>query len=100
MAWAAGAEEAAVKPEAPEASAEAKPDAEKTAEFKPPPGFRPRKRGENIVYCRKEAVLGSRFPSEKCYDRAGLRQLELYEHEQRELLERIRACNGNNCSAG
>ncbi len=100
MSLAAGAEEPPAKSEAPQESAEAKPDAEATPEFKPPPGFRPRKRGETLVYCRKEAVLGTRFPAEKCYDRAGLRELKRSEHEQRELLERIRACTGNNCSAG
>ena len=87
---AAGAEEPPAKPEAAQA----------TPEFKPPPGFRARKRGETVVYCRKEAVLGSRFPAEKCYDEAGLRQLKLDELEQMELLERIRACGTASCSAG
>jgi len=71
-----------------------------TLEFKPPPGFRPKRRGDAVVYCRKEAVLGSRFPAEKCYDEAGLRELKRAELARTELLERIRACNSSSCPAG
>lgn len=51
-AFVAGAEEPAKKPEAATTTAATKPDAEKTAEFKPPPGFRARKRGDVTLYCR------------------------------------------------
>lgn len=78
----------------------AAPAEDAAPEFKPPPGFRPKKRGDAIVYCRKEAVLGSRFPAEKCYDQAGLRELKRAELERMEMLERIRACTTGNCSAG
>ena len=96
---AAMAGEPPAKPEASSASAEAKPDAAATPAFKPPPGFRPKKHGDVTLYCRREAVLGSRFPAEKCYDEAGLHAIKLAELEQKEALERMRACSGSACSA-
>jgi hypothetical protein len=35
-------------------------------EFKPPPGYKVKIDGWNVVYCRKTTVLGSRFPKEVC----------------------------------
>jgi hypothetical protein len=49
--------------------------------IKLPTGFRPKKRGKFVVYCRKVTVLGSRFPAETCYDEAGIRA---YLQEQEE----------------
>jgi hypothetical protein len=89
---AANTEEPPAKSEAPATSAEAKPAAETTPAFKPPPGFRTRKRGELVLYCRREAVLGSRFPAEKCYDEAGVRDIERAKAEEKDMLEHIRAC--------
>lgn len=100
VSFAAVPEEPAAKSEAPPASAEAKPDAEKVQEFKPPPGFRARKRGDLVVYCRKEVVLGSRFPAEKCYDEDGIRELLRLDLEQTEMLEKIRACGIGSCTTG
>jgi hypothetical protein len=100
VSFAANADESPVKPEAPLKSVEAEPDAEKIREFKLPPGFRARKRGDLIVYCRKEAVVGSRFPAEKCYDEAGIRELRRLELERTEMLEKIRACGTGSCSTG
>ena len=100
VSFTANADETPVEPEAPLKSIEAELDAEKNHEFKPPPGFRARKRGDVVVYCRKEAVLGSRFPAEKCYDEAGFRELQRLELEQKEMLERIRACGTASCSTG
>lgn len=97
MSFAAEAEEPVAKSEAPQTTAKAEPDAETTGELKPPPGFRPKKRGDGVVYCRKEIVLGSRFPAEKCYDQAGLRELRLVELERTEMLERMKACTNRSC---
>lgn len=91
MPFAANAEESAAKAEAPQTTAKTEPAAGTTGELQPPPGFRARKRGEVIVYCRKEIVLGSRFPAEKCYDQAGLRELRLVELKRTEMLERMKA---------
>jgi hypothetical protein len=83
----------------PPAKPEAAAAAEKAEEFKIPRGFRAKKRGDATVYCRKETPLGSRFQTEKCYDEAGLRQLQLADLEKTEMLERIRACGTSSCSA-
>ena len=42
-----------------------------------PVGFKPKKRGKYTVYCRKEEVMGTRFPVEKCYDEQGIREMLL-----------------------
>jgi len=89
----AAAEEPEKKAEALQATAEAKPDAETTDEFKPPPGFRTKKRGDAVLYCRKEIPLGSRFPAEKCYDQAGIRELR----SRPNWSEAIKACGRAGC---
>jgi hypothetical protein len=78
--------------EEPPAKAEAAP------EFKPPPGFRTRKRGDLVLYCRREAVLGTRFPVEKCYDEAGVRALWIADLKTTDTLGKIRACGTRACS--
>lgn len=97
---AAVADEPPAKSDASQASAITKPGAETGGTFKPPPGFRARKRGSLVLYCRKEPVMGSRFPAEKCYDEAGLRELKRAELERTEMLERMRACTTGSCSTG
>jgi hypothetical protein len=97
----AGADDPPVKSET-EASAKAEADAAADAPSEPlkaPPGFRTKKRGDLVLYCRREAVPGSRFSAEKCYDEAGLRQMRLAELEQKEMLERIKACGPGICAA-
>jgi hypothetical protein len=79
---------------------EAKSAATNNGEFKPPPGFRTRKLGSHILYCRKEVVLGTRFQSEKCYDQAGIRQLLRKQLEDTEMMERVRQCAVGNCPTG
>ena len=98
LASAAFAEEAPEKAEALQPAAAAKPDVEAAREFKPPPGFRTKKRGELVLYCRREAVLGSRFTAEKCYDQAGIREMQRLELQRAEELERMRACAIAGCS--
>ena len=98
--FAIAAEEPPADPEAPQTTAESKPAAEETVEFKPPPGFRARKHGDLTVYCRREDVLGSRFKAEKCYDRAGIEELKRAELEKTEMLERMRQCGVGSCNAG
>ena len=47
---------------------------EKEAEvFKPPPGFKTRKRGDLVLYCQTDATVGTRFKTEKCYNEEQLR---------------------------
>lgn len=44
--------------------------------FTPPPGYKARKRGEKLVYCKKSIESGTRFGSERCYDETQLKELE------------------------
>lgn len=94
----AAAEDTAAKAEALQPAAAEKPEVEAPREFKPPPGFRTKKRGELVLYCRREAVLGSRFTAEKCYDQAGIREMQRLELQRAEELERMRACAIAGCS--
>jgi hypothetical protein len=97
---AAVAGEEPADPAGPEDTARAEPAAEKTVEFKPPPGFRPKRHGDLILYCRREEVLGSRFKAEKCYDEAGIEELKRAELEKAEMTERIRQCSVGSCNTG
>lgn len=98
--FAATAREPPADPEVPQTTAEARPTAEKSAEFKPPPGFLTQKRRGLVVYCRREAVLGTRFKAEKCYDRDGIEDLMRAEREKLELLDKVRNCGVGSCQIG
>lgn len=86
----------------------AKPDAAKTEpvpveaakaagkEFVPPDGWKPKKRGEFTVYCRKGQARGTRIPEEVCYDEAGIRaMLEQQIEDQRSVDQMRRICAGD-----
>lgn len=86
--WSAGAEDATESAK-PETKAEAEPE----GEFKPPPGYRTRKRGDKVIYCKKEQVRESRLMTEKCYDQVQLREMLLSIEQQRnEIDQRRRIC--------
>jgi len=73
---------------------EAAPTAD-TKEFKPPDGWKPRKRGEFTVYCRKDYnAKGTRFPQEICYDEAGIRAMLTEQQEDRDKLDQMRRICG------
>jgi hypothetical protein len=64
---------------------------EKSAQdFKPPPGFRSRKRGEHTVYCRREEPKGTRFPTEVCYDEKGIREMLQAQREDQIKVDQVR----------
>lgn len=67
--------------------------------FKPPPGFRSKKRGGVLVYCIKDRSLGSRFQSEKCYDEQGVKDYLLARDENKRDIDQRRsictACSSN-----
>jgi hypothetical protein len=71
------------------ASAQASADAGK-GEFAPPSGFRKRKRGQYVVYCRREEPKGTRFPKEVCYDEAGIREMLQAQREDQQKVEAMR----------
>ena len=71
-----------------------KPVAE-TKEFKPPPGYKTRKRGDETYYCRKTVEIGSRFPVESCYTQEQLAELLVENDRQRREIEQHRSICSN-----
>jgi hypothetical protein len=67
---------------------EAKPGDE---EFKPPPGFKTKKRGELVLYCMRDSTVGTRFKTEKCYDETQMREYLLALEVQKRDIDRIRS---------
>jgi hypothetical protein len=81
----------------PAASADEQPKAAAAeAEFKPPPGFKTKKRGQLVVYCIRDSTVGTRFKTEKCYDEAQMRDYLTAQQENKRDIERVR----NTCSTG
>lgn len=101
----AGKEQAAAEPE-PSVGIQiaVAEDKKKDAEpLKLPPGFKAKKRGKYTVYCQKDTPMGSRFPSEKCYDERGMRDYIADQRENQKQVDQMRricgsmeACGGGN----
>ena len=65
----------------------------KVEEYKPPPGYKTRHRGDNTIYCRKSTEIGSRFTVEKCYSKEQLEEeLERIEASKQEFDRHRRIC--------
>ncbi len=79
--WGAGADET---------TESAKPAAKPESDYRPPPGYKTRKRGDKVVYCKKVSIPDSRLMTEKCYDEIQLRDIELQMEQQRDDLEQRR----------
>lgn len=83
---------------APPATPTAAAAAVDTGNFAIPPGWRLRKVKGEMVYCKQEVVLGSRFPKLICMD---LDRLKAYEANNAENRERMsqgnRICVGTDC---
>lgn len=69
--------------------------------FTPPPGYRAKKRGKKMVYCKKDMESGTRFASENCYDEAQLKSMEMARQEDqtrfdqtRKICSNLEACGG------
>ena len=69
--------------------------------FTPPPGYKAKKRGKKVVYCKKNLESGTRFASENCYDEAQLKSMEMARQEDQPRLDPVRkvcpsldACGG------
>ena len=60
-----------------------------------PPGFKVKKRGKFTLYCRKEDVMGTRFPVEKCYDEQGIRDYVLDQRENQKQVDQMRRICGS-----
>ena len=74
------------------AKAEAAPPGDE--EFKPPPGFKTKKRGELVLYCMRDSTVGTRFKTEKCYDETQMREYLLALEIQKRDIDRIRSTCG------
>ena len=67
-----------------------------TKAFTPPDGWRPKKRGQFTVYCRKDYnVKGTRFPAETCYDEAGIRAMVEAQREDQAMVDKMRRICGS-----
>ena len=69
---------------------------EEEKEFKPPVGFQTRKRGELTLYCKREATVGTRFKTEKCYSEDQVRDYVIAQQENKRDIDKIR----NTCGGG
>jgi hypothetical protein len=65
-------------------------EAKEPDEFKVPAGYRAKKRGKKMVYCKKDMESGTRFAQERCFDEAQLRQQELAREQENRTLEQSR----------
>ena len=60
-----------------------------------PAGFRKKKRGDLVLYCIKGKATGTRFPTESCYDEAGLKDYILKREASNREFEQNRAICSN-----
>lgn len=74
--------------------------AEEPEEFKVPAGYHAKKRGKNIVYCKKSVESGTRFSQEKCYDETQLRAMEAEHKEDQTRFDQARKVCSNLESCG
>ena|SRR5688572_1875609 len=96
---AAGEDEAPAAKAPAEQTAAAEPEPGK--EFTPPDGWRPKKRGQFTVYCRKDFNMkGTRFPAETCYDEAGIRAMLEAERESQTMVDQMRRICGSDAACG
>ena len=93
---AAPAAAAAAAPAAPAAVPTAAASAGATAtKTRPPPGFRVVKRGNQELYCRSEATIGTKLPETLCYTQDQLKEIEERTNSTMDAIGR--GCVGSNC---
>lgn len=79
--------------------AEAKPAAAAAAagvkagemEDRLPPGFKVKRRGQYVMYCKTDTPIGTRFKHETCLDDAQMRDYLIWLQENKAEIDRIRA---------
>lgn len=69
--------------------------AAQTKEFKPPPGYKTRRHGDQTYYCRKTVEIGSRFPVTSCYSQEQLEAMLVENDRQRREIEQHRSICSN-----
>lgn len=62
-----------------------------TQPFVPPPGFKTKKQGNMTLYCKKDATVGTRFKTERCYSEDQVREYLLALEIQKRDIDRIRS---------
>jgi hypothetical protein len=62
--------------------------------YQPPPGFQTKQRGQFTLYCMKDRSTGTRFVTEKCYDKDQMREYLLALEIQKRDIDRIRSTCG------
>ena len=60
-----------------------------------PAGFKKKKRGDLMLYCIKGKATGTRFPTENCYDEAGLKDYILKREASNREFDQNRAICSN-----
>jgi len=96
-----GASAAGAAPEDTAVAREAVPAKAAVAEeIELPPGFKPKKRGKYVVYCRSDAPLGSRIKQETCLDEQQVRDYLIALQETKGNVDRIRSTCSNVCTCG
>jgi hypothetical protein len=78
----------------------AEPVAKEEKPLAPPPGFRMKQRGKHLLYCKKEAPMGTRLKSETCFDERQMRDYLLALDAGKAELDRARAVCSSGCSCG
>ena len=69
------------------------------AAFKPPSGYKQKKLGANTVYCKKDTLLGSRFPTEFCFTEDELKEIERRGEDMRlNKQKQSQVCAGGGCN--
>lgn len=69
-------------------------EAKEQEPFKVPAGYRAKKRGKKMVYCKKDMESGTRFAQERCFDEEQLRAQELARQQEKATLDASRLVCG------
>lgn len=77
-------------------------DAKEPDVFTPPPGYKAKKRGKNLVYCKKDMESGTRFASEHCFSETQLRVMDAArEQSQSDFDQSRKICSSQaHCGSG
>jgi hypothetical protein len=88
------------KPSGTKSAMEAEAAAKAADEFIPPPGFVKKKRGNYVLYCKRDTTVGTRIKTENCYDEQQVRDYMLAMKETKDSVDRIRNSCVNICMCG
>lgn len=88
------------KPVETKSAASAEAATRASGEFVPPPGFVKKKRGNYVLYCKRDTTVGTRIKTENCYDEQQVRDYMLAVKETKDSVDRIRNSCANICVCG